>query len=334
MQVSQKLQNQIRHYCQQVKDVEWSGVLFYTAEGEFGKENFKCTLHEMYLMDIGTPGYTEYEYGPEFIKYIMENPRLKSMVKGHIHSHNNMKVFFSGTDEEELYGNSGFHNIYLSMIVNNHNDMVANIAFRAEQKSLLIEFKSEKGKVETKTIEDLTTFIFVYECDISLPEVGKLSVEEKRIKELKEKGPHGGKGRQGSFQEDNEEVKSQLKGSNVPKSLYSFVTGLLDRNRHTVRKMKDILQDLNNDLETQGSIRMKNFYRKLQSEIQGNYRMAFPEDASLKKFFNTLKSSVQMLGNYREEFPDLVDDLQNYIKQVYDYDYNDSEIGGRGNYYP
>lgn len=41
-------------------------------------------------MDIGTSGYTEYEYGPDVIKHMMDNKHLLKMSKGHLHSHNSM----------------------------------------------------------------------------------------------------------------------------------------------------------------------------------------------------------------------------------------------------
>lgn len=157
--------------CARVPNLEWSGVLFYTTEGEFGEENFKVTAEEVYLMDIGTSSFTGYDYEPDLIEYMMKNPKLMDMHKGHIHSHNTMPVFFSGTDTAEIHDNSEFHNYYLSLIVNNKNEMTAKIAFRGTRKIESvshISFKGDNGAVKNGTFSDTREqeVVYVYDCDI------------------------------------------------------------------------------------------------------------------------------------------------------------------------
>lgn len=139
-------------------------------------------------MDIGTAGYTEYEFGPDFVKFLTSRRDLLKMYKGHCHSHNNMSVFFSGTDQGEIHDNSEFHNYYLSLIVNNANDMVAKICFRGTQKSVKIQFKNEKGEKAVVTTDIDEDAIFEWECDITKP--GKVTTEgldgfDERMTELK-----------------------------------------------------------------------------------------------------------------------------------------------------
>jgi hypothetical protein len=89
--ISSKLQDQIYFLCSKISRLEWSGVLFYNTFGEFGSDNFKVIAEELYPLDIGTGTYTEYETGdPDFIKFMMDNPHILEMRKGHIHSHNTM----------------------------------------------------------------------------------------------------------------------------------------------------------------------------------------------------------------------------------------------------
>lgn len=191
--ISRDLQAQIRYLCENVWDKEWSGILFYSTENELGDENFRITAEGLFLMDIGTSGYTEYDTDdPKYIEFLMKNPTFRRLKKGHIHSHNTMSVFFSGTDTSEIRDNSAFHNFYLSLIVNNKNEMCAKIAFRAEstlKKITTIVFKGTEGSEVTKQFEaeEKEQIIYVYECLILKPEVveGPFSDRFREIETIK-----------------------------------------------------------------------------------------------------------------------------------------------------
>jgi len=163
--------------CGRLPRVEWSGTLFYSVTGEFGEPDFAITAEELYLQDIGSATYTEYETGdPDFIQFLMQRSDLRVMRQGHIHSHNSMGSFFSGTDDDELIENSEFHNYYFSLIVNNKNEMVGKVAFRAqvdsETKASMI-FKGTDGQPKEKhmTTKNQTTYVYAYNCDMEVPEV-------------------------------------------------------------------------------------------------------------------------------------------------------------------
>lgn len=171
--LSEKLQAQIQYLCLNVPTVEWSGVLFYKTEGTFGSPEFKCYAEELHLMDIGTATYTEYAFGPDFVKMLMKNPHLRDMQRGHIHSHNNMSVFFSGTDTSELVDNSEHYNYYLSLIVNNRNEMVAKIGFRVfvQEGKRLYRYKNTDGSdlINEEPFGAEEEQVFIYECDVIKP---------------------------------------------------------------------------------------------------------------------------------------------------------------------
>lgn len=125
-------------------------------------------------MDIDTPVFTSYKFDGVFVKMLMENPHLRSMKKGHIHSHNKMTVFFSGVDTPELLDNSEFHNYYLSLIVNNVNEMIAKVAYRVHKVSTTTDeltYNDVDGKpiVIKETNEIKEDSILVYDCDIVKP---------------------------------------------------------------------------------------------------------------------------------------------------------------------
>lgn len=165
-------------------------MLFYETEGEFGQENFKVIAQELFPLDIGTQTYTEYQTSdPELIKFLMANTTARGMKKGHIHSHNNMGVFFSDTDNGELAENCGFHNFYLSLIVNNKNEMCAKIAFKAYIKSNTISvltYKNQDGKDVDKKLpsQKESENILVYKCKIDIPQGG--GVEDTFISRFQE----------------------------------------------------------------------------------------------------------------------------------------------------
>lgn len=157
--------------CAREPGREWSGVLFYSSTGVFGEDNFQIVAEEFYLMDIGSSTFTGYDYEPEFISLLMNNPRLLKLKKGHIHSHNTMNVFFSGTDTDEIRDNSEFHNYYFSLIVNNKNEMTAKVAFRGKQtikSATSYSYKGDNGNEKTGFYETTTEndVCYVYNCII------------------------------------------------------------------------------------------------------------------------------------------------------------------------
>lgn len=167
-------------------------MLFYNTVGQFGEEGFEMTAEELFLLDIGTGTYTEYDPAdPELIKHMMTNRHLLTMKKGHIHSHNNMAVFFSGTDDGELVDNCGFHNFYLSLIINNKNDMCAKVAFKAKgqiETVTKLTFRDQEGKEKTRDMKSTKEqeYVYSYKCKVIKPQ-GDVEVSFKsRFQQIRE----------------------------------------------------------------------------------------------------------------------------------------------------
>ena len=122
----------VEFHCKKHLAAEWSGVLFYKViEGDTTEiPELKIEAFDFFLMDIGTSGATEYDVTKEIIVYMMQKDLELGVncYMGHIHSHHNMRSYFSSTDEDELCINAPNHNAYLSLIVNNKLEMVAKIA--------------------------------------------------------------------------------------------------------------------------------------------------------------------------------------------------------------
>lgn len=181
----QKVLSQIQLLCKEISKVEWSGVLFYSIEGSIkDPQNMVLTLEEIFLMDKGTKAYTEYSFDESVIEHMMENEHLEDCKIAHIHSHNSMDVFFSGTDMSELEDNAPNHNIYLSLIVNNYMDFIAKVCFVAEtEESKVFDFiaKDETGVKYVYASESYNVTdrkLIIYDCEIETPHVA-LPVEDK-----------------------------------------------------------------------------------------------------------------------------------------------------------
>jgi proteasome lid subunit RPN8/RPN11 len=124
--ISTELETKIRTFCALSPDREWSGVLFYLFEGNF--EN-GVTIHanDLYLMDQGSGVHTEFDLdAPEITRHLfMEG--LMDHCMGLIHSHNQMKAFFSGEDRDTLITHGSHMHNFVSLVVNNDGNYVARL---------------------------------------------------------------------------------------------------------------------------------------------------------------------------------------------------------------
>lgn len=156
----------------------------YKLIGNFSTGNFYCVVKDIFLMDIGSSTYTEYEFSERFIKYRMEHPETLDYETAHTHSHQQMSTFFSGTDMQELQDNAPNYNYYLSLIVNNAFEPTAKIAFIGEQEkteNIVRSFFGDNGKLykfNTK-VNKKEKVLFIYNCEIEYDLDIKVSLEFK-----------------------------------------------------------------------------------------------------------------------------------------------------------
>lgn len=149
-----EVERKIKFACQKVWSTEWSGTLFFTHEGSFENNDLVIRCVDIYIMDIGTQAYTEFDMNPDVIAYMCENPELLDCQMGLIHSHNNMSTFFSSTDTTTLKEEGRDRNNFVSLIVNNAGTYTAAITRRAKTKqvreSVSYEFFGDGEKFDTK----------------------------------------------------------------------------------------------------------------------------------------------------------------------------------------
>ena len=149
-----EVERKIRFTCQKVWNTEWSGTLFFTHEGSFENNDLVIRCVDIYIMDIGTQAYTEFDMNPDVIAYMTEHSELLDCQMGLIHSHNNMSTFFSGTDTATLKEEGRDRNNFVSLIVNNAGSYTAAITRRINSKQVMesvsYEFFGDGEKQDTK----------------------------------------------------------------------------------------------------------------------------------------------------------------------------------------
>ena len=172
--ISEEVERKIRYICQQVWNDEWSGTLFYKPEGKFEDGSLTIRCVDIYVMDIGTAAYTEFDMSPDVVSYMANNPELLDCQMGLIHSHNNMSTFFSSTDIDTLKEEGIDRNHFVSLIVNNAGTYTAAITRRVKSTKTITENlsyptfgdnKAVEAKVYDTEIEELEWFYLTIEFE-------------------------------------------------------------------------------------------------------------------------------------------------------------------------
>lgn len=164
----------VKYLCRAIPEVEWSGILFYEVKGSIREpESMEVVLKDILPMDKGTGTFTSYNLDKRFVDYLMDNPEAMMWKVGHIHSHNTMGVFFSGTDMDELHDNSPNYDFYLSLIVNNFMDFQAKIATigHAKVETIVAQYTATDEEGKPYSIDEGKFFVnvkrmYTYDCEI------------------------------------------------------------------------------------------------------------------------------------------------------------------------
>lgn len=188
------VEKKIRILCREIHNVEWSGVLFYKINGSFEDGSLEIDCVDIFQMDEGSSGYTEFDMSADVMNYMVEHPELISedVFQGLIHSHNNMSTFFSGTDTNTLLTEGSDVNHFVSLIVNNAGKYTAGITRRVTVTQNVSEeytYPSWKGESKTGT-RDFTaskTYVQWFNLDVNVDAVPREEESEilERIKEVR-----------------------------------------------------------------------------------------------------------------------------------------------------
>lgn len=127
MYVPRKVEEKIRYLIRKFPHTEWSGILFYKHTGTFEDNDLKITCEDIYPMDLGTSGWTEFKMTPDVTAYIAENIELFDCDMGLVHSHHSLGAFISGQDSKTLQVEGNDTNCFVSLIVDTKGTYVAAI---------------------------------------------------------------------------------------------------------------------------------------------------------------------------------------------------------------
>lgn len=158
---------------------------------------------EIFLADVGTPGFTGYEVdkgGFKSVDIVEMYEKFPGLLDGtyknhHIHTHHNMGAFFSGTDWSNLNDRSLVSNYFAMLIVNKAGDAVAKVAFKAiregDKPTKLSFFNNSDGFAPLKLSEKSNSEVLVVmDCKVEfeIPEVDKNFMDryERVMKAIKE----------------------------------------------------------------------------------------------------------------------------------------------------
>ena len=85
MFIPKEVENKIRLLLENIRNIEWSGVLFYDVEGSFEDNSLKVTCKDILPMDIGNATYTEWGMNADVVSYIVDHPELVGSYQGLVH---------------------------------------------------------------------------------------------------------------------------------------------------------------------------------------------------------------------------------------------------------
>lgn len=169
--LSDKAWNKIQFLCKNINTVEWSGCIIYDIKGRLDQpEKLEVTVLDLIPLDKGTTSFTSYQFDERVLKFMIDNDYLEYKI-GHIHSHHNMKTFFSGTDLEEVNENSEHIKPYLSIIVNNAHEFSAKLAFRMKRlSSTAYQYQDIDNRAMTLELPQENEYVANYNCKVIIPD--------------------------------------------------------------------------------------------------------------------------------------------------------------------
>lgn len=83
--VPTKVEEKIRYLIRKFPHTEWSGVLFITHTGTFEDNDLVITCEDIYPMDLGTSGWTEFKMSEDVAAYMADNLELFDCEIGLVH---------------------------------------------------------------------------------------------------------------------------------------------------------------------------------------------------------------------------------------------------------
>lgn len=136
--VPKKVEEKIRYLIHKFPHTEWSGILFIKHTGSFENNDLIITCEDLYPMDLGTSGWTEFKMSEDVTAYIADNIELFDCDLALIHSHHAMGSFFSGQDLNTLRSEGNDTNCFVSLIVDTKGTYQAAITRKLQTQDEIV----------------------------------------------------------------------------------------------------------------------------------------------------------------------------------------------------
>ena len=157
--VPRKVEEKIRYLIHKFPHTEWSGILFIKHTGSFENNDLEIHCEDIYPMDLGTGGWTEFKMTEDVTAYIANNIELFECDLALVHSHHSMGAFFSGQDIKTLQIEGNDTNCFVSLIVDTRGTYQAAVTRKVKSKTEVVTKSLGSsyqffGNGEIKTDED------------------------------------------------------------------------------------------------------------------------------------------------------------------------------------
>ena len=329
MIIPAEVEAKIKYICKNIWDTEWSGILFYSYSGNFEDKSLTIRCKDIFIMDIGTEGSTEFDMTPDVISYMTDNDLLDYQV-GLIHSHHSMSTFFSGVDTNTLLEEGIDRAHFVSLIVNNKGSYTAGITRRVTATYNIKEVLSYPtfGNKEVDSSKDYTEDgekVEWFELDITIegePQEKDLDDRIKSIKDSKKdkKYSYNWGGNQNSIKNSNWNIKQpslfDYDNSNKNSSALSNKSlSKLDNKKNN----KFNKEELDEDLQLAYDIGFdKDVIKSLTFQlITGSIVLPKESKLDVDKWMKTMESIFdKRFGNTDEGFDDFKEWANGYIEFI------------------
>lgn len=131
----EKVERKIRYLIRKFPSTEWSGVLFVSHTGTFEGDDLVITCEDIYPMDLGTSGWTEFKMSEEVAAYMAENIELFDYDTALVHSHHSLGAFLSSQDIKMVQQEGNDTNCFVSLVVDTRGKYVAIVTRKVQTKS-------------------------------------------------------------------------------------------------------------------------------------------------------------------------------------------------------
>lgn len=323
--LEEEILKKIEYLCKKIPNNEWSGVLFYKYDGSIKDiTNLKITPVDVYPLDIGTSVFTTFDYSPDLAFHMASNPELLDCRMALIHSHQNMSVYFSGTDTATLQEQAPEYNIFLSVIVNNKLDVEAALAVYTTQE-VVKKVKSSYPELNYSTQDNIEHTVSytenvatVYKCNIIKADINTIDTSFIGIVDnlLKDESKH-------SFRTKSTPIL------NTPKQTYLPFAPFID-DVTTTNIPNDPLEDFIVDLSLASSpleylSTLINYLYKTNYDIVNKQQLMYTLNAiatnpNIKDFnYKELGNKLKTVDKVLQKEVELEFSLEEVISEIIDY---------------